>query len=52
MRIFKPRKPDWQLLGAAVMGIWMILVAVLFFAQFALEFDTAVDLLRRVFPVP
>ena len=33
-----------KFLGKLVMTIWMILVAILFFAQFAAEFDTAFNI--------
>jgi len=41
---------NWQTLGRLAIVIWMVVVAVLFFAQFAAEFDTAMDLIRRTLP--
>ena len=41
---------NWQTLGRVAIVIWMVLVLVLFFAQFTAEFDTAMDLIRRILP--
>lgn len=40
-----------KFLGKLVMTIWMILVAILFFAQFAAEFDTAINIVTPMIPL-